>query len=93
MPKINLLNKIKTRQIKKHQLQKNAVWIIRKDVNNQKYYVQEAHSKGQDYIVTWTNNRLKSIKFHTEKGCQHFVRSYLKNRSDIHLTWIEDNTQ
>ena len=88
MPKINLLNKIRKQQIKKREASRNTVWIIAKKVYNREYYVVKADQEG--FTVVWTNNTNKAMKFHTEKGCQHFVQTFLKNRSDIHLKWLEN---
>ncbi len=90
MPKLNLLNKIRKQQIKKRDAYKNAVWIIGKTLNDQEYYVHKADKDGLNNTVVWTNNLTKSLRFHTEKGCQQFAMTYLKGRSDVHLKWIED---
>lgn len=87
MPKINLLNKIQKRQLQKRKATKNCVWIIAKKHNDSEYYVIKADKDG--YKVFWTSNKTKAMKFHTEKGCQHFIKAYLNNRSDIHLTTME----
>ena len=88
MHKINLLHKIRNKQIQKKKATRNSVWIIVKEHNDTEYYVQKADKKG--IAVFWTNNLDNAMKFHTETGCQHFVHSYMQKRNDIHLKWIEE---
>lgn len=88
MPKINLLNKRKS-QIKNRNIIQNAVWIIVTEENQRNYYVQKSDLNGK--AIVWTPHLEMALKFHTEIGCQTFVRTYMKSRTDIHLKWIEDN--
>lgn len=88
MPKVNLLNKMQKRQIQKRKTAKNSVWIIVTHQNDREYYVQKADKEG--FAVVWINNKDKAMKFHTEKGCQHFVQTFMSNRHDIHLEWMEE---
>jgi len=87
MAKINLLNRIIKQQNKKR-LTKNSVWVIAREQNAKKYYVLSADKEG--FAVVWTDNQDKAMRFHTEKGCQHFVQTFMKGRTGIHLLWIED---
>lgn len=86
MAKINLLNKIQKRQVQKRIAAKNSVWIIAREQNDTEYYVLKADEDG--FAVVWTNNPDKAMRFHTEKGCQHFVQRYMKNRPNVHLKWM-----
>ena len=84
MPKVNLLNRIKKQQLQKR---KNSVWIIVTEQNDREYYILKVDKDG--IAAFWTDNRLKAMRFHTEKGCQHFIKAFLGDRSDIHLEWME----
>lgn len=87
MPKVNLLNRIIRQQNQKREAAKNSVWIIAKEQNNREYFVLKADKEG--FTVVWIDNQDKAMKFHTEKGCQHFAQTFLHNRSGVHLKWIE----
>lgn len=90
MAKINLLNKIIKQQNKKR-LAKNSVWVIACEQNDKEYFVISADKEG--FAVVWTDNKNKAMRFHTEKGCQHFVQTFMKGRIGIRLQWIEDEQQ
>ena len=87
MAKINLLNRIIKQQNQKREAGKNAVWVITRKQNNKEYYVLTADKEG--FAVVWTDNKNKAMKFHTEKGCQHFVQTFMKGREGIQLQWME----
>ncbi len=87
MARINLLNKIIRQQNQKREAAKNSVWIIATEQNNREYFVLKADKNG--FTVVWIDNKDKAMMFHTEKGCQHFANTFLRNRSGIHLKWME----
>lgn len=88
MPQINLLKRAKRKARKQYNM--GTVWVISKVQNDKEYFVSKVDENGT--TVYWKNNIKKAMRFHTEKGCEHFQKTFLEGRTDIDVKTMRDPT-
>lgn len=64
------------------------VWVISKIQNNKEYFVAKVDDDGT--TVYWKDNIKKAMTFHTEKGCEHFQKTFLSGRTDINVKTLSN---